>query len=161
LEYLVTDKAREHCNQHFGDSGKSGSKFNTAVFPSLESILAAIKSNSPNRIIEQKSGRFAHIYEFNNIDFCGWTGVGKRSEYAVIETEIRNGFATEFARVNSLPQTNLITVISEFKDGTYSLITIFPGDYAPPFPYDGMLPDEKEKAVLYWRENVLLKQVFS
>ena len=155
MEYLITDKAIEHCKQHFGDSGKSGSKFNTLVFPSLESILTEIKSIEPNRIVEQSSGRVAHIYELNG--FCGWTGVGKRADYNRIETEIRNGFVTEFAVVESLPQTRLLTVISEFTDGVYTLITLFPGDYAPPFPYDGMLPEEKERAVLFWQENILLK----
>jgi hypothetical protein len=50
-------------------------------------------------------------------------------------------------------------VISEFKDGTYTLITVFPGDYAPPFPYDGMMQEEKERAVLFWQENILLKKI--
>jgi hypothetical protein len=157
LEYLITDKAIEHCKQHFGDSEKSGSKFNTVVFPNLDIILLSIKSIEPKRIVEQSSGRFAHVYELHG--YCGWSGVGKRADYNRIETEIRAGFVTEFAVVESLPQTRLLTVISEFKDGTYTLITVFPGDYAPPFPYDGMLPEEKERAVSFWKENILLKKI--
>lgn len=156
MKYLITDKAREHCNQHIGDSGKSGSKFNTEVFLSLESILTEIKSIQPNRIVEQSSGRVAHIYELNG--FCGWIGIGKRADYSRIETEIRNGFVTEFAVVETLPQTRLLTVIAEFIDGTYTLITVFPGDYAPPFPYEGMEPEEKERASVFWKENILLKK---
>lgn len=155
MEYLVTDKAREHCKQHFSDSEKSGSKFNTVVFPNLDIILLSIKSIEPKRIVEQSSGRFAHVYELHG--YCGWSGVGKRADYNSIETEIRTGFVTEFAVVESLPQTRLLTVISEFIDGANTLITLFPGDYAPPFPYDGMMPEEKEKAVLFWQENILLK----
>lgn len=157
MEYLITDKAREHCKQHFGDSGKSGSKFNTVVFPNLDSILLVIKSIEPKRIVEQSSGRFAHIYELHG--FCGWSGVGKRADYNKIETEIRNGFVTEFAVVETLPQTRLLTVISEFTDGVYTLITLFPGDYAPPFPHDGMVPEDKNQAKAYWDKYVLLKKV--
>jgi len=151
LEYLITDNAIEHCNQHFGDSGKSGSKFNTVVFPNLDSILAAIKSIEPKRIVEQSSGRFAHVYELNG--FCGWTGVGKRADYSKFETEIRNGFVTEYAVVESLPQTRLLTVISEFIDGAYTLITLFPGDFAPPFPYDGMVPRSSKKSNIELRKG--------
>jgi hypothetical protein len=71
--------------------------------------------------------------------------------------EIRNGFETEFIEVDSLTKTCFVTVIAELKEAEYSIITIYPGRYAPAFPYAGMAKEEQLIAEKFWTEHVLLR----
>ena len=157
--YSVSEIALVHIKTHFGASEKSGSKFNFDVFPDVNLLLSAFIHMTPVRIIKQSNNREAHEYCFPGPDFVGFNGVGLRKDFpnAAIKVEIRNGFETEFIEVDSLTKTCFVTVIAELKEAEYSIITIYPGRYAPAFPYAGMAKEEQLIAEKFWTEHVLLR----
>ncbi|MFM8839044.1 MAG: hypothetical protein ACKOHH_10505, partial [Bacteroidota bacterium] len=71
--------------------------------------------------------------------------------------EVRNGFVIQFAWVDSLVPTNLLTVVCDVITLPYSIITAFPGDYAPAIPHQGMGKVEFAVAEDFWQEHILLK----
>ncbi|MEK0420775.1 MAG: hypothetical protein EBV15_07050 [Bacteroidetes bacterium] len=159
MHYSISETSKNHLKVHFGEWEKSGSKFNLDVFPNLNSLLSSLITITPARIIKQSNNREAHEYCFPEPHFTGFNGVGLRKDFpnAVIQTEIRNGFETEFIEVDSLTKTCFVTVIAELKDAEYSIITVYPGRYAPAFPYTGMVKEEQLIAEKFWKQHILLR----
>jgi hypothetical protein len=157
--YSVSETARAHLKTHFGLSEKCGSMFNPVVFPDVNSLLSSLIQMTPVRIIKQSNNREAHEYSFPGLDFTGFNGVGLRRDFpnAAIQTEIRNGFETEFIEVDSIIQTRFVTVIAEPKDTNFDIITVYPGKYAPAFPYAGMGKEEQLIAEKFWKDHILLR----
>jgi hypothetical protein len=157
--YSVSEAAIAHLKVHFVPSEKSGSKFNLDVFPDVDSLLSVLSTMVPIRIVKQSNYREAHEYYFPELAFTGFYGVGLRKDYpnAEVLTETRNGFSVSYIELHTLPKTQFVTVVAELKDGDYCLVTIFPGMYAPAFPYSAMSDDEKQEAEAFWKDYILLK----
>jgi hypothetical protein len=158
--YSVTNSASIHLKTHFGTAGISGSKFNPDIFPNVDSLLNALSTMVPIRIVKQSNNREAHEYYFPELAFTGFYGVGLRKDYpnAEVLTEIRNGFIVSYIELQTFPKTQYVTVVAELKDGDYRLVTVFPGKYAPAFPYSAMSEEEKQEAEAFWKDYILLKE---
>lgn len=159
MRYVLTEDRRGHVLRHFGGSAASDSYFESSIFPNPETLLALLEGMEPENQHQQGNGREAHVYCFPAGTVCGYVGLGKRRDYdkSVWDEELRNGFVIQFAWVDSLVPTHSLTVVCDVTALPYSIITAFPGDYAPAFPHQGM--DEAEFAVAedFWQEHILLK----
>jgi len=163
VKYLLTDRAKKHVEGHFAQNAKSGSIFRPDYFPTIESLLMYMLGLEPIREIFQSEYSVAHLYQINALEYVGWEGVGKMSDYpkAIVQEENRNGFMTRFIEIDDLPQTKLVNVVSKHCLNGMELITIFPGMYAPAFPSNSMTKDDFQIASEFWDENILLKKRLS
>ena len=163
MKYLLTDRAKKHVEGHFAQNAKSGSIFRPDYFPTIESLLIYILDFEPIREIIQSEYSVAHLYEINAIEYVGWEGVGKMSDYpkVKVQEENRNGYITRFIEIAELPQTKLVNVVSKHCLNGMELITVFPGTYAPAFPNASMSKDDLQIASEFWDEHILLKKRLS
>ncbi len=160
MKYLLTDRAKKHVEGHFAQNAKSGSIFRPDYFPTIESLLIYILDLEPIREIIQSEYSIAHLYEINAIEYLGWEGVGKMSDYpnVKVQEENRNGFMTRFMEIEELPQTKLVNVVFKHCLNGMELITVFPGTYAPAFPNASMSKDDLQIALEFWDEHILIKK---
>jgi hypothetical protein len=160
VKYLLTDRAKKHVEGHFAQNAKSGSIFRPDYFPTIESLLIYILDLEPIREIIQSEYSIAHLYEINAIEYLGWEGVGKMSDYpnVKVQEENRNGFMTRFMEIEELPQTKLVNVVFKHCLNGMELITVFPGTYAPAFPNASMSKDDLQIALEFWDEHILIKK---
>jgi hypothetical protein len=163
VKYLLTDRAKKHVEGHFAQNAKSGSIFRQDYFPTIESLLIYILDLEPIREIIQSEYSVAHLYKINALEYVGWEGVGKMSDYpkAKVQEENRNGYMTRFMEIEDLPQTKFVNIV--FKYGLngmidMEMITVFPGMYAPAFPSTSMTKDDFQIASEFWDEHILLKK---
>ncbi len=162
MKYLLTDRAKKHVEGHFAQNAKSGSIFRPDYFPAVESLLNYILDLEPIREIIQSEYSVAHLYKINALEYVGWEGVGKMSDYpkVKVQEENRNGSMTRFMEVEDLPQTKLVNVVFKHCLNGMELITVFPGTYAPAFPNASMSKDDFQIASEFWDEHILLKKQF-
>ncbi len=160
MKYLLSSETRQHIAIHFGKQEKAGSCFYPEVFPAVDDLLFTLEKRNPHDIILQAAGREAHTYNLSDIGACGSLGLGFKAEYAdqKIVKENRNGLFVEYAEAEELPSTSLVTVICSRDNDVCTLITVFPGGYAPAFPHNGMEPEELSRAVAFWDQYILLKK---
>jgi len=160
VKYLLTDRAKKHVEGHFAQNAKSGSIFRPDYFPTIESLLMYMLGLEPIREISQSEYSVAHLYQINALEYVGWEGVGKMSDYpkAIVQEENRNGFMTRFMELEELPQTKLVNVVFKHCLNGMDLITVFPGTYAPAFPNASMSKDDLQIALEFWDEHILLKK---
>ena len=160
MKYLLTDRAKKHVEGHFAQNAKSGSIFRPDYFPTIESLLMYMFGLEPIREISQSEYSVAHLYQINALEYVGWEGVGKMSDYpkAIVQEENRNGFMTRFMELEELPQTKLVNVVFKHCLNGMDLITVFPGTYAPAFPDASMSKDNLQIALEFWDEHILLKK---
>ena len=163
MKYLLTDRAKKHVEGHFAQNAKSGSIFRPDYFPTIESLLIYILDLEPIRKIIQSEYSVAHLYEINAIEYVGWEGVGKMSDYpkVKVQEENRNGHMTRFIEIAELPTTKFVNIVFNYGlNGMIDmeLITVFPGMYAPAFPNATMLNDDFLIASEFWNEHILLKK---
>lgn len=159
MRYVLTEDRRGHVLRHFGGSIASGSYFESSIFPDPDTLLALLEGMEPEKKYQQGNGREAHVYCFPSGTVCGYVGLGKRRDYdkAEWDEELRNGFVIQFAWVDSLVPTHSLTLVCDVTALPYSIITAFPGDYAPAFPHQGMDEVEFAMAEDFWQEHILLK----
>ena len=158
MNYILSEKAKAHLLLHFGTTAVAGSLFDETVFPTTDSLMNYLHFRTPDQVIHQLNSNQAHVYVLHELKHCGWTGLGKRHDYNSIHTEIRNGWTVEFAYVYSFPPTNIVTVICHETEYGLSIITAFPGEYAPPFPDPSQSKDEMEINKKYWSDHILLRK---
>ncbi len=160
MKYLLTDRAKKHVEGHFAQNAKSGSIFRPDYFPTIESLLIYILDLEPIREIIQSEYSVAHLYEINAIEYVGWEGVGKMSDYpkAKVQEENRNGYMTRFMEIEDLPTTKFVNVVFKHYLNGLELITVFPGMYAPAFPNTSMSKDDLQFASEFWDEHILLRK---
>lgn len=163
MKYLLSDLAKKHVEGHFAQNAKSGSIFRPDYFPTIESLLIYILDFEPIREIIQSEYSVAHLYEINAIEYVGWEGVGKMSDYpkVKVQEENRNGHMTRFIEIAELPTTKFVNIVFNYGlNGMIDmeLITVFPGMYAPAFPNATMLKDDFLIASEFWNEHILLKK---
>ena len=161
MKYLLSDRAKKHVEGHFAQNAKSGSIFRPDYFPTIESLLNFMVDIEPIREIIQSEYSVAHLYEIDGLEYVGWEGVGKMSDYlkAEVQEENRNGYMTRFIEIEELPQTKLVNVVFKQCSNGMELITVFPGMYAPAFPSNSMSKDDFQIASEFWDEHILLKEL--
>jgi hypothetical protein len=160
VKYLLTDRANKHVEGHFAQNAKSGSIFRPDYFPTIESLLMYMLGLEPILEIIQSEYSVEHLYQINALEYVGWEGVGKMSDYpkAIVQEENRNGFMTRFMELEELPQTKLVNVVFKHCLNGMELITVFPGTDAPAFPNASMSKDDLQIALEFWDEHILLKK---
>ena len=160
MKYLLTDRAKKHVEGHFAQNAKSGSIFRPDYFPTIESLLIYILELEPIREIIQSEYSVAHLYEIDALEYVGWKGIGKMSDYpkAKVQEENRNGYMTRFMEVEDLPQTKFVNIVFKYGLNGMELITVFPGNYAPAFPNTSMSKEDFQIALEFWDEHILLKK---
>ena len=160
MKYLLSDRAKKHVEGHFAQNAKSGSIFRPDYFPTIESLLNFMVDIEPIREIVQSENSVAHLYEIDALEYVGWEGVGKLSNYpkVKVQEENRNGYMTRFIETAELPTTKLVNVVLKHCLDGMELITVFPGIYAPAFPNASMSMDDLQIASEFWDEHILLKK---
>lgn len=160
MRYTLSVESRQHISIHFGKSEKAGSYFYSEVFPNVDDLLVILENRDPYSIVLQSSNREAHTYDLSDVGACGTVGVGVKSAFfdSKIDVENRNGKEVEFIEVEELPSTSLLTIVCRRELSGFYLITIYPGEYAPAFPHDGMEPEELSWAMAFWDKHILLKK---
>jgi hypothetical protein len=158
MNYILSEKAKAHIQLHFGKTAAAGSLFDESVFPTIENLFSYLLLRTPDQIIRQLNSNQAHVYVLHELSSCGWTGLGKRSEYPNIQSEVRNGWNVDFAYIDFFPSTNYVTVICSETELGFLVVTAFPGEYAPPFPNCSQSTDEIEINKRYWSEHILLRK---
>jgi hypothetical protein len=160
VKYLLSDRAKKHVEGHFAQNAKSGSIFRPDYFPTIESLLKFMVDIEPIREIIQSEYSVAHLYEIDALEYVGWEGVGKLSDYpkVKVQEENRNGYMTRFMEIEELPQTKLVNVVFKNCLNGMELITVFPGNYVPAFPNTSMSKDDFQIASEFWSEHILLKK---
>ena len=160
MKYLLSDRAKKHVEGHFAQNAKSGSIFRPDYFPTIESLLNFMVDIEPIREIIQSEYSVAHLYKIDALEYVGWEGVGKLSDYPKVEVqeENRNGYMTRFIEIPELPTTKLFNVVFKHCLNGMELVTVFPGMYAPAFPNASMSKDDFQIASEFWDEHILLKK---
>ena len=160
MKYLLSDRAKKHVEGHFAQNAKSGSIFRPDYFPTIESLLKFMVDIEPIREIIQSEYTVAHLYKIDALEYVGWEGVGKLSDYpkVKVQEENRNGYMTRFIETAELPTTKLVNVVLKHCLDGMELITVFPGIYAPAFPNASMSMDDLQIASEFWNAHILLKK---
>lgn len=161
MKYLLSDRAKKHVEGHFAQNAKSGSIFRPDFFPTIESLLNFMVDIEPIREIIQSEYSVAHLYKIDALEYVGWEGVGKLSDYPKVEVqeENRNGYMIRFIETAELPTTKFVNVVFKQCLNGMELITVFPGMYAPAFPNASMSKDDFQIASEFWDEHILLKKL--
>lgn len=158
MKYKMSEKATTHIQSHFGSEAAAGSVFDENVFPTVASLMDYILTRRPDQIIHQPNLNQAHVYELKELERSGWTGLGKRTDYSSVLSELRNGWPVDFVYVHSFPSTNLVTIICRETSSGLEVVTAFPGEYAPPFPNSGQTPEEIDINKRFWSDRILLRR---
>jgi hypothetical protein len=117
-----------------------------------------INSRIPDQIIQQENQTQAHLF---NAEFA--IGTCALSDFNALKNhdlhlETRDGILTRFAWVDDLPETNQFCVIVEGNYSPFEIITLFPGEYAPPFPHANQSEKANNDSKQFWEKYVLLKK---
>lgn len=156
--YRMSPESREHMMRHFSKKNLAGSKFNEAIFPDPESILEFIQENTPFEIIKQEDNIEVMMFKLENGKIAGTCGVAKRSEIAPekIKRDSRDGFSMDIAHLNASPTTSEFCVVVKTMEKLKSVITAFPGIYAPPFPNNSQTQEKKMESRIFWDSHILV-----
>lgn len=159
MKFYITPEKQKHLLRHFTENKTSGSKFNPALFPTPEALINYINSIIPYYVFPQ--GNNAMVYCFRSIsgECMGLIGIANRRDVPLsdIVTENRDGHLQEIGEVNELPETEEFCVIATRTAIGNSIITAFPGPYAPPYPDKRQSKEDLEYSRLFWDTHVLLR----
>lgn len=116
-----------------------------------------INTRVPDQIILQENQTQAHLFKAEfAIGTCALSNLNTLKN-PDIQLETRNGISTRFAWVDALPETNHFCVIVEGSHSPFEIITLFPGEYAPPFPHANQSEKANKESKEFWEKHVLLK----
>lgn len=160
MKYLLTNRAKKHVEGHFNQSNVAGSIFRPDYFPAVESVLNFLVDIEPICEIMQSGDSIVHCYKIDVLEYVGWGGVGKMTDFpeAKVQEENRNGYMTRFIEIGELPATKYVNIVFKHGLNCMEMITIFPGMYAPAFPKASMSKDDFLIASKFWDEHILLKK---
>jgi hypothetical protein len=157
--FHLSPNGKEHIQRHFLESNLAGSHFYTSVFAGPEALVEYILRNEPEAIVVQNEYVSAYCYGLPE-KAVGVSGLARRSELGPhqIERRLRDGYSMEIALVDQLPETNQFVVIARNDAEGLSVITAFPGGYAPPFPHNGQPSEEYRLNEEFWKAHILLQR---
>ena len=157
-KYQISPIRIDYVKKHFEGSTVAGSCFYPNVFQNPFELMNYINSTLPHQIIQQESHTQAHLFKAEfAVGTCALTDLNalKNPE---IQLEIRDGISTRFAWVDALPETNHFCVIVEGSHSPFEIITLFPGEYAPPFPHANQSEKAHAESEEFWEKHVLVKK---
>lgn len=147
---VITEEVRTHLASHFNNS-LTGSKF---YCHKPEEVIEKAKELFPEKFktaIPEKDGRIRLSFKFpEDIGISNVISVNDLTyqERAKIRILNRQGKKVRTVRINRVNQTNECQMILS---SDWQLITMFPGEIAPPLPPSPNVHDE------YWDNHVLIE----
>jgi hypothetical protein len=157
-KYQISPTRIEYVKKHFEGSTVAGSCFYSNVFQDPLELMNYINSRIPDQIILQENQTQAHLFKAEfAIGTCALSDLNilKNPD---IQLETRNGISRSFALVDDLPETNQFCVIVEGSHSPFEIITLFPGEYAPPFPHANQSEKAHAESTKFWEKYVLVKK---
>lgn len=150
---IISEETRSHLVSHFA-SEVSGSKF---FMSSPEEVLRIAYEIDSKEFDKQpdKNGRIEWSFSFPNP--IGISNVINEAlltdeERKTIHTENRNGKVVRVAfSGRTFPTNECQVILYTNKDGSKELVTMFPGEMAPPLPASPDIHDD------YWDEHLFVK----
>jgi hypothetical protein len=135
-----------------------GSKFFTEFANGPLDLVKKLILHVPNKVFTQNNGRKVSIYVFDR--HIGTTGVINRTdiplEFREQIYEKKRGEAIIWAwKSDEKVYTNQLVLITD----NDTIITCFPGLYAPPLPSSGMTEEELNEAMDFWNQHVFVDYV--
>jgi hypothetical protein len=128
------------------------------VFKNPEELVKYINSRRPKQIIQQENQTQAHLFDAGFVIGTSALSDLNTLNNPEIQLESRDGILTRFAWVDDLPETNQFCVIVEGNYSPFEIITLFPGEYAPPFPHANQSEKANNESKQFWEKYVLLKK---
>jgi hypothetical protein len=159
MNFFVTKSRVLHLARHFVGSGVAGSLFDAEIFPSIESLIAYINRHEPFDVMEQSAHSRTYLFRHIEGRDVGANGIAKKEDIPEenIALEIRDGYHIKIGLVDKLPKTKEFCVVAIDTNQGRSVITIFPGMYAPPFPSNRMTGDDFLRSQTFWQKFILVK----
>ncbi len=158
MKYCISDHALQHVNKHFNVNGKlDGSKFNLELFSTPSELITFCNSNQPYEMLMQENGREAHIFKLID-SIVGKCAIDLKQNYSEksIYLEDIDGYVIQCVKSDILPNTNQFCLIVQPNKEKYDIITMYPGEYAPPLPNSKFSKEFNEFCIVFWESNVLL-----
>jgi hypothetical protein len=160
-KYHISPTRIDYVKKHFEGSTVAGSCFYSNVFPNPMELVQTINSMVPHQIIQQENQTQAHLFKAGYaIGICALSDLNALKN-PDIQFETRDGISTRFAWVDALPETSHFFVIVEGDHSPFEIITLFPGEYAPPFPHAKQSEKANADSKEFWEKHVLLKKRIS
>jgi hypothetical protein len=158
MMFYIAPENTLHLARHFAGSDVAGSHFDLDAFPTIESFVEYINEHEPHEVIEQSENKKAYLFRHHLGTNVGTCGIAKRTDIPSndIIVENRDGFQIEIGLVKELPKTQEFCVIASETDRGKSVITAFPGMYAPPFPAVDQNKEDYLKSNEFWLTYVLI-----
>lgn len=158
-QFLIPPENEKHILRHFVSDPTPGGKFNPDLFPNAQALLKFIDQNAEVSSFVQASGRYVFLYQTAENAFAGWTGISPRNkwpEHLLIPGE-RDGCSIYTFHTSALEKTHVFCVITTPPEqGLYTILTAFPGPYAPPLPKATLPPLILKEAKQFWDQHVFL-----
>lgn len=145
----ISDETREHIRTHF-DNGAPGSKFTSST---PEELLQMVADRFPRAIVDtpvDRDGRKRVSVQFPfEIGTCNVVAIDKLTEQerATIHTMARGSAVVRCATSERLFPTDECQLVLTASN---ELITIYPGEFAPPLPPSPEVDDP------YWDRHVFI-----
>ena len=158
MKYRISEASLQHVSKHFNENGKlDGSTFNQEVFASPKELIAYCNVNQPFEILRQENGREAHLFKLidSNVGKCAIDLKQNYSENSIY-LEDKDGYQIQCVKSSSIPDTNQFCLIVHSHEGKYDIITMYPGEYAPPLPNSKFTTEFNEYCNDFWKSKVLL-----
>jgi len=158
MKYTISNISLVYVGKHFHTNGKlDGSQFNLQIFPTPESLIDYSNSNAPEKIFIQENGREAHIFSIQN-KVAGHCGIDLKQNHdeKSIFLQDKNGYQIQCVNSDTLPETNEFCLIVEPLIDTFNIITMYPGEYAPPLPNSKFTAVYNEFCDDFWKERVFI-----
>jgi hypothetical protein len=158
-QFLAQPENEKHLLRHFMSDPTPGGKFNPDLFPNTQALIEYITQNPALNCFVQSNGRFAFLYQTVENAFAGWTGISPRDkwpEHLLIPGE-RDGCSILSVHASDMEKTNEFCVITNPPlNGIYTVLTAFPGPYAPPLPIPALAPALQKESKQFWDRYVFL-----
>ncbi len=128
------------------------------MFKNPEELVKYINSRRPKQIIQQENQTQAHLFDAGFVIGTSALSDLNTLKNPEIQMERRDGISTRFAWVDALPETNHFCVIVEGSQSPIEIITLFPGEYAPPFPHANQSEKAHAESKEFWEKYILVKK---
>jgi hypothetical protein len=108
-------------------------------------------------MLMQENGREAHIFKLID-SIVGKCAVDLKQNHPEksIYLEDKDGYLIQCVKSDILPNTNQFCLIVQSNEGKYEIITMYPGEYAPPLPNSKFTADYNEFCNDFWESKVLI-----
>lgn len=155
LNIIIDEETMTHLSSHFA-SDQLGSKF---FMSSPDELLKAAYELNPEEFKKQPDNNGRIEWTFTFPQPIGISNVINEEllseeERKTIHTEERNGKVVRVAfSQRSFPTKECQVILYVNKDGIPELVTMFPGEMAPPLPSSPDIHDE------YWDKHLFVKPI--